>query len=257
MQTTPQLRKKYQKKAEDLAAEGKPEFGKEGQSDVRQIQKHPVYGGMIETMDAAVGIVMQALDDAGVADDTVVIFTSDNGGLSTSEGAPTSNLPLRAGKGWAYEGGVRVPLIVRWPGKTTPGAVAARYVISTDYYPTILEMAGLPLKPEQHVDGQSFAPLLKGEASSDRGPVYWHYPHYGNQGGSPYAAVRDGDWKLIEFFADGKRELYNLANDFVEQEDLSQAEPERTAMMLQQLRLWQKNAGVQMPLPNPNYKPSK
>ena len=256
LHTKPELQKKYRRKKEQRAAAG-PEFGKEGKNDVRQIQQHPVYGGMVETMDNAVGIVLDALDEAGVADNTVVIFTSDNGGLSTAEGSPTSNLPLRAGKGWAYEGGVRVPLIVRWPGKTAPGSTTDRYVISTDYYPTILEMAGLKLKPEEHVDGQSFAPLLEGETQPERGPIYWHYPHYGNQGGSPYAAVRDGDWKLIEFYADGRQELYNLADDLSEQHDLAAAEPERTAMMLQQLHLWQQSAGVQMPQPNPNVKPSK
>lgn len=255
LHTKPELQKKYRQKKKQLAAAG-PEFGREGNSDVRQIQQHPVYGGMVETMDSAVGIVLDALEEAGVADNTVVIFTSDNGGLSTAEGSPTSNLPLRAGKGWAYEGGVRVPLIVRWPDETKPGSTTDRYVISTDYYPTILEMAGLKLKPEQHVDGRSFAPLLAGKTQPERGPVYWHYPHYGNQGGSPYAAVRDGDWKLIEFYADRRKELYNLADDLSEQHNLAAAEPERTAMMLQQLHLWQQRAGVQMPQPNPNVKPS-
>jgi arylsulfatase A-like enzyme len=250
LQTKPELEKKYRERAAKLSHDG-PEFIEEGGNEIRQVQSHPVYAGMVETMDAAVGTVLQALDDAGVADETIVIFTSDNGGLSTREGSPTSNLPLRAGKGWAYEGGVRVPLIIRWPGKIEAGATTDRYITSTDYYPTILELAGLPLKPEQHLDGQSFAPLLRGETQPERGPVYWHYPHYGNQGGTPYAAVRDGDWKLIEFLGNGNVELYNVNDDPYEQRELSTEQPERTAMMLDQLHLWQKNVEVQMPLPNP------
>ena len=251
LQTKPELKEKYNAKAEGVKADG-PEFIRESQTDIRQVQNHPTYAGMVETMDSAVGIVLAALEEAGVADETIVIFTSDNGGLaSANEGAPTSNLPLRAGKGWMYEGGVRVPLIIRWPGKTTPGSVIDRYVTSTDYYPTILEMAGLPPKPEQHMDGQSFAPLLEGKQQAERGPIYWHYPHYGNQGGVPYAAVRDGDWKLIEFYEDGRHELYNLADDPEEQHDLSKKDPERVAMLAQQLRLWVKSVDAQMPSPNP------
>lgn len=256
LQTTQELKEKYRQKAERLAAT-ESEFGKEGDHKVRRIQNHPVYAGMVETMDSAVGVVLDALDEAGIADETIVIFTSDNGGLSTAEGAPTSNLPLRGGKGWAYEGGVRVPLIVRWPGKTKPGSLTDRYVISTDYYPTILEMAGLPLRPRQHVDGQSFAPLLKGAHQPARGPIFWHYPHYSNQGGRPFTAMRDGNWKLIEFLEDGRTELYNVAHDLTEKNNLAAAQPERTSAMLHCLHQWQACVGVQMPLSNPQYKPPR
>ena len=214
------------------------------------MQNHPVYAGMMETMDAAVGTVLTALEEAGVADHTAVIFTSDNGGLSTAEGAPTSNVPLRAGKGWMYEGGLRVPLIVRWPGEAKSGAVCDDYLISTDYYPTMLEMANLSPRPEQHVDGKSFAPLLRGESEFDRGPIFWHYPHYGNQGGQPAAAIRDGDWKLVEFFENDAVELYNLADDPREQRDLSKDEPERSAAMLAQLHRWQESVDAKFPTPN-------
>ena len=146
LQTSDELKAKYEAKAGD-SKNRKGRFGKEGDSPLRRVQDHPVYAGMVETMDAAVGEVLAALEEAGVADRTVVFFTSDNGGLSTAEGSPTSNLPLRAGKGWMYEGGVRVPLLVRWPGHTKPGTVVDDYIISTDYYPTILDMAGVDPSP--------------------------------------------------------------------------------------------------------------
>ena len=142
---------------------------------------------MVETMDHGMGQVLDALDRLGLAENTVVFFMSDNGGLSTAEGAPTSNLPLRAGKGWLYEGGIREPMIVKWPGVVKPGSTCATPVISTDFYPTILEMAGLPARPRQHVDGVSIVPLLRQTASLPQRALYWHYPHYGNQGGSPAA----------------------------------------------------------------------
>ena len=140
---------------------------------------------MIETMDHSVGQILDALDRLGLAENTIVFFMSDNGGLSTAEGAPTSNLPLRAGKGWLYEGGIREPMIVKWPGVTRPGSTSSTPVISTDFYPTMLEMAGLPAKPEQHVDGVSMVSLLRQTGLAAERAIYWHYPHYGNQGGSP------------------------------------------------------------------------
>ncbi|HEX6960435.1 MAG TPA: sulfatase [Lacipirellula sp.] len=255
LQTSDELRKKYEAKARELN-NSEPRYGREGDSKVRLVQDHAVYAGMIETMDAAVGRVLAALEEAGVADNTVVFFTSDNGGLSTAEGSPTSNLPLRAGKGWMYEGGVRVPLVARWPGVTHPGVTCDQYITSTDYYPTILEIAGQPARPDQHVDGKSFATLLKGENVDefDRGPVYWHYPHYGNQGGRPAAAVRDGDWKLIKFFEDDRVELYNLREDLSEQDDRAKDEPERAAAMLAQLQQWQENVNARFPTPAPHKK---
>jgi len=256
LQTRPELEAKYAAKAKLIKPAG-PRFTREGQSDMRQVQDHAVYGGMVETMDRAVGAVLQRLEEAGVADRTAVIFTSDNGGLSTAEGAPTSNLPLRAGKGWMYEGGVRVPLIIRWPGVAKRGAVCDQYVTSTDFYPTMLAMAGLPPRRQQHVDGKSFAPLLTGEAEFERGPIFWHYPHYGNQGGTPAAAVRDGDWKLIEFFEDGRSELYNLASDLAEQHNLAQSQHERVATLQRQLHQWQLSVDARKPSPNPNYTPAE
>jgi arylsulfatase A-like enzyme len=255
LQTSDELKAKYEAKAGDFKNR-KGRFGKEGDSPLRRVQDHAVYAGMVETMDTAVGQVLAALEENGVADRTVVFFTSDNGGLSTAEGSPTSNLPLRAGKGWLYEGGVRVPLLVRWPGHTKPGTVVDDYIISTDYYPTILDMAGVEPPPEQQLDGKRFTPLLQGEQTDfTRGPVYWHYPHYGNQGGRPGAAIRDGDWKLIEFFEDGRTELYNLRHDPQEKQDLIQAEPDRAADLLRQLHQWQQQVSAQFTTKNPDYQP--
>jgi arylsulfatase A-like enzyme len=249
LQARPDLVAKYEAKAKQVEHDG-PRTIREGDSDVRQVQDQAVYAAMIEAMDQAVGKVLDALDEAGVADRTAVFFTSDNGGLSTAEGAPTANVPLRAGKGWMYEGGVRVPLIVRWPDVVKAGAVCDRYLISTDYFPTILEMAGQPA-PTHAIDALSFTPLLKNDPDFDRGPIYWHYPHYGNQGGSPASAIRDGDFKLIEFLENNRLELYNLAKDLGEKTNLAGVESARTQRMQQQLHQWRQAVGAQMPSPNP------
>ncbi len=226
---------KYEAKQKRLGLE--PRFEPEPPRENRVIQEHAVYAGMVEAMDAAVGKVLDALDAAGVADDTLVIFFSDNGGLSTSEGSPTSNLPYRAGKGWMYEGGIRGPLLVRWPAKGKAGAACAVPVISTDFYPTILDACGLDRLPEQHVDGVSFAKLLEDpDAKHDRPPLFWHYPHWGNQGGIPSSAIRDGDWKLITFAWQKTPELYNLADDPGERRNLALAESSKLAELQAKLQ---------------------
>jgi arylsulfatase A-like enzyme len=218
-----------------------PIWGKEGKRKVRLVQEHAVYAAMVDAMDQAVGKVLKGLDDLGLAENTVVIFMSDNGGLSTSEGHPTSNAPLRAGKGWMYEGGIREPMIVRAPGITTAGSECETHLTSVDFYPTMLELADIA--NEQEIDGRSFLPALKGEGF-DRGPIFWHYPHYGNQGGEPTAAVRDGNWKLIQFYEDDSVELYDLGNDIGEANDLSEANPEVVAKMKKQLTDWQESVGA-------------
>ena len=239
------LKRKYQAKAEKSGLLQKEQFADEEQNfltdrprKVRVVQSHAVYGGMVEAMDQAVGKVLDKLDQLGLAHSTAVFFTSDNGGLSTSEGSPTSNLPLRGGKGWLYEGGIREPYLVRWPGVTSPGTTCDVPVISTDFYPTILAMAGLPPKPEQHKDGRSLVPLLKGEKGLAREALYWHYPHYGNQGGFPGGAIRMGDWKLLERLEDGRFHLYNLAEDIGEKNDLAEEHPQRVKEMREKLHAW-------------------
>ncbi|MFT5465470.1 MAG: arylsulfatase A-like enzyme [Verrucomicrobiales bacterium] len=219
---------------------------------VRIRQDHAVYAAMMESMDNAVGQVAAKLDELGLSDDTAIFFMSDNGGLSTSEGLPTSNLPLRGGKGWMYEGGVREPVFVKWPGVTKPGSSCSHPVISTDFFPTILEMAGLPAKPEQHVDGVSFAALLRDpEAKLDRDAIFWHYPHYANQGGIPASAVRMGDLKLIQDLETGDDELYDLSADLAEQKNVAAQHPEKVEAMRKRLRDWRTEVDAKMLRPNP------
>jgi arylsulfatase A-like enzyme len=207
-------------------------------------------------MDQAVGKVLDALDRLNLTDDTIVIFMSDNGGLSTSEGHPTSNLPLRAGKGWLYEGGIREPMIIRAPGIAKPGSVCSEPVVSTDFYPTMLELAGLPPKPGQHADGISLVPLLKCQSVARRS-LFWHYPHYGNQGGAPGGAIRDGDWKLIEWYEDGELELFNLKQDVGETNNVAKQWPERVRQLHSKLRAWRESVGARMPSTNPKYEMNK
>ncbi|MCD6519448.1 MAG: sulfatase [Anaerolineae bacterium] len=221
----------------------------------RLIQSDPVYAAMVESLDENIGRLLQALERTGEAENTIVIFTSDNGGLATAEGSPTSNAPLAEGKGWMYEGGTREPLIIRWPGVTQPGQRISVPVTSPDFYPTILEMVGLPLLPWQHTDGVSFVPLLRGAEQLEREAIYWHYPHYGNQGGTPGSSLRMGDYKLIEFFEDGHIELYNLREDISEDHNIAGDEPERARMMKEMLVEWRAKVGAKLPEPNPDYRP--
>jgi len=244
LQAKPEVVEKYKARAAKLPAG--PEFISDHGHQVRRVQSHPVYAAMVESLDESVGRVLAEIQRLGLETNTVVIFTSDNGGLSTAEGTPTSNLPLRAGKGWPYEGGVREPLLIKWPGVTTPASVCRQPVISTDYYPTLLQMAHLPQQPTQHVDGVSLVPLLCGESIPER-PLFWHYPHYSNQGGAPHGAIRDGDWKLVEWFEDNRTELYNLKNDLGEQHDLAADQREVAARLTKKLYAWREAVGAQMP----------
>ena len=214
-------------------------------------QKNPEYAAMVEGLDQSVGAVVAKLEQVGVADRTVFVFFSDNGGLS-KDGRITSNLPLRGEKSTAWEGGVRVPLIVRWPGQPE-GLVVEEPVISVDLYPTILDMAGVDAEPE--VDGKSLTPLLKGDKEFRRGPIFWHYPHYNAHTPiitcTPYGAVREGPFKLVEFYEDGHTELYDLREDIGETSDLSEAMPDKTGELLAKLRSWRDSVQAQMPTRNP------
>lgn len=248
----PDLVAKYEEIKTRMRIAG-PIFGPEGDSQVRLVQEHAVYAAMVEAMDEAVGKVLDTLEKEGLADNTIIVFTADNGGLSTSEGSPTSNYPLRAGKGWLYEGGIREPTIVRWPGHTAPGSVSDEPVISHDFYPTLLAAAGLEMMPEQHIDGVSLVPVLNGSADDlGREALYWHYPHYGNQGGSPGSVVRAGDWKLIEWFEPDKGiELFNLADDIGEQNNLAQQHPEKVKELYAMLEAWRAEVDAKLPTVNP------
>ena len=247
------LKQKYEAKAKtvDPALE---RWGQEGARKLRLVQDHAVYAGMVEAMDQAVGKVVDQVEELGLTDRTVFVFMSDNGGLSTSEGWPTSNLPLRGGKGWLYEGGIREPMGIVAPGVTTAGTICETPVISTDFYPTLLDLCGLPLRPQQHVDGESLKPLLAGSELPAR-PLFWHYPHYGNQGGRPGSAVRLGDWKLIQWSGEPDVELFNLAEDIGEQRNLAADKPELASKLTMLLDRWRKSTGAIMPAPNPAWNP--
>ena len=222
---------------------------------------------MVEALDESLGRVLDKLEALGLEENTIVVFFSDNGGMSAANfGNPkrmvnpkrldgafsTSNLPLRGAKGWLYEGGVRVPMVIKWPGKGKQGAVCDQPVISTDFYPSILEMAGLPAEPTQHVDGTSLVPALKGQALEHE-PIYWHFPHYSNHGmQSPAGAIRDGDYKLLEYFENDTVQLFNLKTDLGEQHDLAAAQPERAVELLAKLHALRKEVNAKMPRPKKN-----
>ncbi len=241
--------------------EARPELIPRYQKKVRadDPQNYPPYAAMLQSVDESVGRVLETLDRLKLSDSTLVVFTSDNGGVSSREwrNTPvTSNLPLRAGKGHLYEGGIRVPLAVRWPGVTRPGAVCSEPVLSVDFAPTLAEVAGTPagIGP---VDGSSLLPLLKGRARLDRERIYWYYPHYSPQLGRPSAAVRERDWKLIRFFEDGREELYNLARDLGEEHNLAEAESAVAKRLSGRLTRWLRETGARLPAPNPKYDPAR
>ena len=248
------LRSKYEAKRQRLGLEEK--WGREGERDVRLTQDHAVYAGMVEAMDLAVGRVLAKLDELGLTEKTLVIFTSDNGGLSTSEGWPTSNLPLRGGKGWLYEGGIREPFLARWPGVIQPGSIVPDPISSPDLLATLVDVTGTELPADHVIDGISLLPAFQGTRLPERA-LFWHYPHYGNQGGAPGSAIRRGDWKLIEWPEEDRVELFNLATDLSEKTDLSATQPERVERMRAELRAWQTDVGAKFPIPNPAYDPAK
>jgi len=245
------LTDEYKAKAEKLPKIDGPRFAEVyGRYKTRQVQDNPVYAGMVQSVDESVGRVMKKLDELGVAGNTAIIFMSDNGGLSTvAREGPTCNLPLRAGKGWLYEGGIREPMIIKWPGVVRPGGVCSEPVTSTDFYPTMLQMTGLPLLPEQHVDGVSMVPLLTGTGKLKRKAIYWHYPHYHGSGNKPSGAIRAGDYKLIEWYEDNSIELYNLKDDLSEKNDLAGTMPEKAAELRGMLHKWLKETNATVPTP--------
>jgi len=216
-------------------------------------QGKPEYAAMVESIDDSVGRVMATLKELGLAENTVIIFTSDNGGFYNA----TSNAPLRANKGAYYEGGIRVPLIVKWPGVTKPGLVVNDPVTSTDLYPTCLAAARLPARPNQHQDGVNLRSVLAGEGPLAERSLFWHYPHYNEHPSSvPSSVIRKGPWKLIETFDPEGIELYNLANDLSETKNLATTETAKTAELRRELDAWRVAVGAERMLPNPDYDPS-
>ena len=241
LQAKEELLALYQKKAESAP----PDL----------LRKNPYYAAVLHSLDESVGRILKKLDELKLTENTVVVFTSDNGGLSVKEGLntpATSNTPLRAGKGHLYEGGIRVPLLVRWPGVVKPGRVSSTPVRSEDLFITLAEIAGAELPKDRELDGLSLVAHLRGQSESlSRECLYWHFPHYSNQGGRPSGAIRCGDWKLIEFFEDGRLELYNLRSDEAEQHNLAEKHPDLRDKLHRQLTEWRQRLQVQMPQPRP------
>jgi arylsulfatase A-like enzyme len=255
---------KYERKRTALGLDDATEFEvgeafpadhkKEERVTRRVVQSDPEYAAMVQHLDENVGRLLDALEREGIADETIVVFTSDNGGLATAEGSPTCNRPLSEGKGWMREGGNRVPLIVRWPDVAGADRVSEEPATSPDIYPTLLEAATCEPTDDQICDGVSLRPIFEG-GDLEREAVFWHYPHYGNQGGTPTGAVRAGDWKLIEFFEDEHVELYDLSADVREVSDCSERQPDVTADLLERLRNWRDDVDAAMPEPNPEFEP--
>lgn len=228
-------------------------FFKYGQFDGKY---NPNYAAMIESMDDGVGRILHTLEELELDDNTIVIFTSDNGGVGLPELGPTpTNVePLRAWKGHVYEGGIRVPLIVRWPQHIQPGQVNDNPVVNTDFFPTFLDIMNIR-NTYKNLAGKSMLPTwLDRTVRFDRGSSYWHYPHFSNQLGRPAGAIRKGDLKLVQSYETGDIELYDLAADIGEENDLSKTRPDKVKDLLYDLKKWQKEVNANMPLPNPGYK---
>lgn len=250
IQTTESLWKKYQSKAEKMGlVVERDRFLWDRTQEVRQTQDNPLYAGMMEALDTSVGLVLDAIEKSGQADNTVVIFTSDNGGVSSGDGYATSALPMRGGKGRQWEGGIRQPYYIHVPG-VTKGSKTKVFANGTDFFPTIMELAGSEV--QSGLDGRSLVPTLDGVKQPSR-PLFWHYPHYGNQGGEPSGIVRDGEWKLIHYYEDGRNELYNLSLDVGEQTDVAREYPVQVARMSKQLEQWLGSVDAKMPTKNEKY----
>lgn len=220
-------------------------------------QNNPVYAAMVESMDDAVGRVLKKLEELKIADNTAVFFTSDNGGLSVVEGMntpATTNAPLREGKGYLYEGGIRVAMVAKVPGLEKKGAINKSIISSIDLFPTILDVCDV--RNEGKIDGVSFLPAFKGEVMNLERPVFWHYPHYANQGGRPGSAVRLGKMKLIEFAETGRQELFDVDADISENRNIAMDKPEVVKELSARLVAWQKDVNAQVNKPNPDYKPN-
>lgn len=230
---------------------------------VKQKQDNVEFAGMLEATDESLARIRAKLKKLGLEENTIIVFTGDNGGMSASNQYrgiknsrealdsrfASSNLPLRGAKGWNYEGGIRVPLVVHWPGKTQANTTSQAVVTGTDFYPTLLEMLGLPALPDQHKDGRSFVPALEAKPY-ERGPIYWHFPHYSNHGyQSPNGAIRSGRYKLIEYYENGTVQLFDLENDIGERKDLKKSKPEIAQKLKKMFHDWRKKVDAKMPYP--------
>jgi len=250
IQTTQEKWKKYRDKAKNLGLE-KNGYEMERVMPIRTTQDNPVYGGLVESMDDAIGIVMKTLKETGLDKNTIVIFTSDNGGVASGDSFSTSNLPFRGGKGYQFEGGIREPYYIKVPWLKS-GQKIDFPATGTDFYPTILDLIGAKLKPNEHQDGVSLLPVMEGEKIKER-PLIWHYPHYGNQGGEPSSIIRLGNWKLIHYYEDNYDELYNLKKDIGERNNVTNEHPKMVKELHKQLFDYLNRIGAKYPKKDPLY----
>ncbi len=220
-------------------------------------QKNAVYAGVIKSLDENVGKVTRLIDELNLSENTIIIFTSDNGGILGVRNPITSNLPLRAGKGTSYEGGVRIPFIVRWKGRVHENTSSDVPVIHSDFFPTVAELTRSDITRINNIDGVSITPLLFGGNKLKRNELYWHYPHYHPEGATPYSSLRAGDWKLIYFYETAKKELYNLKADPGELNDMAKKETKVTEALFKKINAWKQKVGTQDPVPNPKYDPAR
>jgi len=256
IQTTEGKWRKYRNKADSMGIAEKG-YKMERVLPIRQVQDNPIYAGLVETMDEAVGIVLQALKANDLSDNTIIVFTSDNGGVASGDHYATSNLPLRGGKGYQWEGGLKEPFFIRVPWLNNGVSTSDYPVIGTDFYPTLLDLAGLQLNEEQHVDGISLKSLLEGEAIDIKRPLYWHYPHYGNQGGEPSSVIQQKGWKLIHYWEDGRQELYKLPSSEHDSLNVISRHPEIAKNLNDKLMSWLKQVNAMFPTEDPEYDKAK
>ncbi|WP_396600646.1 sulfatase [Algibacter sp. R77976] len=256
IQTTEAKWTKYRKKADSLEV-AKSGYTMERVLPIRQVQDNPIYGGLVETMDDAVGVVLKALKDNGLDENTIVVFTSDNGGVASGDHYSTSNLPLRGGKGYQWEGGIREPYFIKVPWLKHAGSKTEFPVINTDFYPTLLDLANVPLKPKQHKDGISLKPLLEGNNLEINRPLYWHYPHYGNQGGEPASIIQKEGWKLIHYWEDGREELFRLPSSENDTLNVVSQHAKLAKTLSDQLMSWLKDVEAKYPKKDPKFDSEK
>lgn len=255
IQSSQEKWEKYRNKAEAMGIAERG-FKMDHFLPIRQQQDNPVYAGLIELMDDAVGMVLDSLDAYGLAENTIVIFTSDNGGVVAGDDYSTNLAPLRGGKGYQFEGGIREPFFIKVPWLNHSATENPTPVTGADIYPTLLELTGQKLRPEDHQDGVSLVPLLKGKSIDER-PLIWHYPHYGNQGGQPSSIIRQGDWKLIHYYESGRQELYNLATDLSETADVSGQEKNLVDELSGKLFKYLNEVNAKFPVKDPMYDAGK
>jgi arylsulfatase A-like enzyme len=263
MQAPAALIKKYELKQKLLGIQNKDRFAKdeewmkyESGWRRRLVQDNPIYAAMIENMDGNIGRLLEKLKQTNLGENTLVIFTSDNGGLSTAEGSPTVNGPLRGGKGWLYEGGIRVPLIMYWKGKVIAGSTSGIPISTSDFYPTIANVINDKYEKQKSIDGDNIFELLAQSQRPVARQLFWHYPHYSNQGGKPGSAIRDGDYKLVYNYEDKSVELYNLVNDIAEKNNLALMNKKIVKRLKKELFNWLKVNAALLPNKNPDYNPS-